>query len=118
LISQLTDIEYQLLRITKIPKTDDEITEDLEQISLDLLIAIMKFITDAVRYFGRDFFGFAQCPIELIAVNVLKSLTDAKKPFDESRSSLNEAIKRYDQAIIDVIASLNISKALALWLID
>lgn len=89
----------------------------MEKKSIDLMIAIVRFFNSALVYLGGDFFGELDGCELLKVANVLKSLVNGPRAYEDGKNVLDTAIREYDQAVFDLAASVVASKQLLIQLL-
>jgi hypothetical protein len=81
--------------------------------SIHLMTGIVKFFNAALLYFNQSVFGKTGKKIRLISkANLLANMGDGSKVYDDGKGRLEIAIREYDQAVLDVSASLIAGKYL------
>lgn len=107
---QLRRIEYQSARLAGNRNYDlsQGTTRDLlRDKSLDLMSGIVKFFNCALLYYNQTFFGIIRCFCKLIMlVNLLKSVGGGAKAYEDGKRALDLSISEYDQAVMDLTATL------------
>ena len=103
--SQLRRIEYQASRISTIDLTVESTRTLMQEKSLDLMTAIVKYLNGALIFFNSSFFRKPLCDL-LIQGNLLKTMEVGPATYDDGKNTLQIAISEYDQAVLDLAAAV------------
>jgi hypothetical protein len=106
-------IEYQAARLAENPNFNiqSELAQNLlQEKAIDLLTGIIKFLNVALRHFSQTFpsidkYTFSQFANRTLG-RLITAVTEGAKAYEDGKNALQLAIREYDQAILDLTATI------------
>lgn len=78
----------------------------MQEKSVSLMVGIVKFLNSAIIYLNQTFFGIIPTSRLIYVVNLVKTVAQGGQMYADGKQALEVAIKEYDQAVVDLTASV------------